>query len=603
MNKFDLKNIKNPNFVKDLDYDSLKVLARDIRNEIIDDTSINGGHLSSNLGIVEITISLYRVFDFPKDKLLFDVGHQCYTHKILTGRNLSRLNCANGPAGFIKMKESAYDCFEAGHSSTALSAAEAFAIARDLRGEQHEVVAVIGDASLANGLSFEALNNIVSRKNKVIIVLNDNNMSISKPVGGLGDSLRQLSPYYEKNASDKVLHSESDHPFNVFENIGLEYIGPVDGHDMKAIDEAFKKAKQSTKSVVVHAYTKKGKGYKFAEEDSDGDWHHVDSFDVNTGKPINCHEGKISLSKYIGDATSDILRKNDNTVLITPAMIKGSYLDKAFEENPTKCFDLGISEEHAAVFAGSIALTGIHPILCMYSTFLQRAYDEISHDCARINADMTILVDKVGLIGKTGDTHMGIYDEAFLNSIPNVTISMPANIAEAKALLSMSLEKGRGVFAIRYSGSEPFEDGANIDNSKDNIEFSKWKIIHKGNDKSLAIIAVGPHGKELFDRILSEGKFDGLLVNAIFQNPLDEDELLEIAKHKTVILYDAYGTKNGFTNSVKNYLFDIKFSGNFFSFSLPNAFIEHDTLENQENKFGVSVNHVFDFIDKNHYFC
>ena len=282
-------------------------------------------------------------------------------------------------------------------------------------------------------------------------------------------------------------------------------------------------------------------------------------------------------------------------------MIKGSCLEKAFEENPTKCFDLGISEEHAAVFAGSIAMAGIHPILCMYSTFLQRAYDEISHDCARINADMTILVDKVGLIGKTGDTHMGIYDEAFLNSIPNVTISMPSDMSEAKALLSMSLEKGRGVFAIRYLGS--FEDDKNIDNIEENIQFSKWKIVHKGNDKSLAIIAVGPHGKELFERILDKNKFDGLLVNAIFQNPLDTELLSEISNYKTIILYDAYGTVNGFTNSVKNYLFDIKFSGKFFSFSLPNTFIEHDTLENQENKFGVSVNYVFDFIDKNHYFC
>ena len=601
MNKFDLKNIKEPSFVKNLDCDSLNSLAEEIRSEIIKDSSINGGHLSSNLGIVEITISLYRIFDFPNDKLLFDVGHQCYTHKILTGRDLSRLNCSDGPAGFIKRKESVYDCFEAGHSSTALSAAEAFAIARDLKNERYEVVAVVGDSSLANGLSFEALNNIVSRKNKVIIVLNDNNMSISKPVGGLNNSLRQLSPYYKKDTSDNVLYNENDSSFNIFEHIGLEYIGPVNGHDIKALDEAFSKAKQSKTSVIVHAYTKKGKGYKFAEEDDSGDWHHVDSFDINTGKPINSHEGEISLSKFIGDITSDILKKNDNTVLITPAMIKGSCLEKAFEENPTKCFDLGISEEHAAVFAGSIAMAGIHPILCMYSTFLQRAYDEISHDCARINADMTILVDKVGLIGKTGDTHMGIYDEAFLNSIPNVTISMPSDMSEAKALLSMSLEKGRGVFAIRYLGS--FEDDKNIDNIEENIQFSKWKIVHKGNDKSLAIIAVGPHGKELFERILDKNKFDGLLVNAIFQNPLDTELLSEISNYKTIILYDAYGTVNGFTNSVKNYLFDIKFSGKFFSFSLPNTFIEHDTLENQENKFGVSVNYVFDFIDKNHYFC
>ncbi len=594
MDKFDLKNIKGPEFVKDLDEKSLEILSKEIRDELVKDSSINGGHLASNLGVVELTISLHRSFDFPKDKLLFDVGHQCYTHKILTGRNLSKLNAADGPAGFIKRKESIYDCFEAGHSSTALSAAEAFAVARDLKGEHFEVVAVIGDASLANGLSLEALNNIISRKNKVIIVLNDNNMSISKPVGGLEDALRHLSPYYKKDTLDKVLIEESNPTFNIFDFFGLDYIGPVDGHDIKTLDEAFTKAKQSKRSVVVHAFTKKGKGYKYAEEDENGDWHHVDCFDIDTGKPINKHEGMISLSQYMGDLAADALKEEENTVLITPAMIKGSFLDRAFEETPDRCFDFGISEEHAAVFAGSIALTGVHPILCMYSTFLQRAYDEISHDCARISADMTILVDRVGLIGKTGDTHMGIYDVAFLNSIPNVTICMPSGLSEAKALFKMSLEKGHGVMAIRYCGA--FETNA-ISQEIEEIRSPEWKIAYRGKNKDLAIIAVGPHGKELFAK-LKENSFDGLLVNALFQNPLDETVLSEALTYKNILIYDAYGTENGFVYSVKNYLFNNKYNGQTYSFSLPNEFIEHDTLENQEIKFGVSVKQILEFIEE-----
>ncbi len=595
MNKFDLKKIKGPEFVRTLDSESLKELSSQIREELVEDVAINGGHLSSNLGIVELTISLYRSFDFPKDKLIFDVGHQCYTHKILTGRDLSKLNTADGPAGFIKRKESVYDCFEAGHSSTSLSAAQAFAIARDFKGEDYEVVAVIGDASLANGISFEALNNIVSRKNKVIIVLNDNNMSISKPVGGLETALRNLSPYYKKEALDNTVIENEKHDMNIFEFAGLDYIGPVDGHDIKALDEAFKKAKASKNSVIVHAFTKKGMGYKYAEEDVSGDWHHATCFDIDTGMPVNVHPNTLSLSRYMGDLACDVLKERNDTILITPAMIKGSFLDKAFEETPERCFDFGISEEHAAIFAGAITLSGIHPILCMYSTFLQRAYDEISHDCARINADMTILIDRVGLIGTTGDTHMGIYDVAFLNSIPNIIISMPSTLSEAKALMDMSLEKGHGVFAIRHVGA--FLDVKDIDKTE-KIEFLKWKTIFKGKSKKQAIIAVGPHGKELFDKLLNESDFDGLLVNAIFQNPLDETLLPEICTYENVVIYDAYGTVNGFTNSVKNYLFDEKYSGNTFAFALPNAFIEHDSLENQEKHFGVSVNQIFDFISK-----
>ena len=593
MNKLvDLKRLKNPNIVKDMDEDALKDLCAQIRQELLEDVSACGGHLSSNLGIVELTVALYRSFDFPKDKLLFDVGHQCYVHKILTGRDLSKLNEFDGPSGFIKREESPYDCFEAGHSSTALSGGEAFAIARDMNGEDFNVVVLIGDASLANGVSFEALNNIACRKNKVIIVLNDNDMSISKPVGGLENFLRSISPTYDEGKAkqpDIKLNSKT-----IFEELGLEYIGPVNGHDIQALDQAFKKAKRSKKSVIVHTFTKKGKGYSYAENDVSGDWHYTAPFDIDTGLPKNKHENQISFSKFMGDLSCEALEKNPNAILICPAMVKGSLLESAFNTYPERCFDMGISEEHAGVFTGAITLQGIHPILCMYSTFLQRAYDEIFHDCARIHADMTLLVDRVGLIGKNGETHMGIYDVAFLRSIPNVIITMPSTLSEARALMDLSMEKGHGVFAIRYLGV--FENLKETE-KREKLEFLRWKIVQKGNHKKQAILALGPHGKELFDKLIQSG-YDGTLVNPLFLNPLDQKIFQKLLPYEEIVVYDAYGIENGFSESVKKYLFENHFSGKTTFFSLPNAFIAHDSVENQEKRYGISVNQIYDYILK-----
>lgn len=593
MNKLvDLKRIKNPNVVKEMDEKSLKELCAQIREELLQDVSQCGGHLSSNLGIVELTVALYRSFDFPKDKLLFDVGHQCYVHKILTGRDLSRLNEFDGPSGFIKREESPYDCFEAGHSSTALSAGEAFAIARDMKKEDFNVVVLIGDASLANGVSFEALNNIACRKNKVIIVLNDNNMSISKPVGGLENFLRAISPTYDEKASkqpDIKLNNKT-----IFEELGFEYIGPANGHDINALEEAFQKAKEANKSVIVHTFTKKGMGYSFAENDESGDWHYTAPFDIKTGLPKNRHEGQISFSKFMGDLAKDTLEKDPNTVLICPAMVKGSLLESAFDAYPERCFDMGISEEHSAIFTGAITLQGIHPILCMYSTFLQRAYDEILHDCARIKADMTLLVDRVGLIGKNGETHMGIYDVAFLRSIPNVIITMPSTLSEARALMDMSMEKGHGVFAIRYLGV--FEDLKETE-KREKLDFLKWKIVQKGNNKKQAVLALGPHGKELFDKLIQAG-YDGTLINPLFLNPFDEETFHKLLSYDELVIYDAYGTENGFSESVKKYLFENHYLGKATFFSLPNAYIPHDSVENQEKRYGISVNQIFDYILK-----
>ncbi len=578
--------------IKTMTPNELEKLSSEIREDILNAVSTNGGHLSSNLGVVELVLALYRSFDFPKDKLIFDVSHQCYAHKIITGRDLTKLNSFDGPSGFIKCSESKYDCFEAGHSSTALSAGEAFAIARDLHRENNEVVVLIGDSSLANGVSFEALNNIASRKNKVIIVLNDNNMSISKPVGGLENVLRDISPIYaERNENKNNLNVNK----TIFEELGFDYIGPINGHDFEELKEAFEKAKETKNSVIVHAFTQKGMGYKFAENDESGYWHNVDSFDIDTGLPKNQHEGKESFSKCVGELTCDVLEKNENATLICPAMVKGSFLEKAFEKYPDRCFDVGISEEHAAVLAGAMTYSGLHPILCVYSTFLQRAYDELFHDCSRINADMTILVDHAGFCGRNGETHMGLYDEAFLKTMPNVIVSMPSTLSEAKALLNLSMEKGHGVFAIRYPSS--YEE-INDANHGEKIEFGKWKFVKRSEDKNCAIIAVGPNGKTLFDKLIKDD-IDVTMINPLFLNPLDEQALSELLSYKKIVCYDAYATINGFIESVKNYLFDKKYSGEFVSFGIKNCFVQHDTLENQEKTYKVHADQIFDYIAKN----
>ena len=459
----DISDIKDPAFVKNLDYKGLDVLCSDIREEIIKETSIYGGHLSSNLGVVELTVALHRSFDFPKDKLIFDVGHQCYAHKILTGRHLEHLNEKGFVSGYQKIGESEYDCYEAGHSSTSLSAAEAFAIARDQKKEKYDVVALIGDGSIVNGLSFEALNDIGSRNHKVIIVLNDNDMSISKPTGGLGRFFRSISTQKAYNkfkqgykrvmlrtTLGKKLYSISYAlksslkrrlvPITMFDNMGFTYMGPYDGHNIKVLERAFKKAKVATKSVVLHVYTTKGRGYTYAEKDTSGYWHGVTPFDIETGQPKNLHPGQISWSHYFSDLTNEIMAKFPETELIVPATLKGSGLEQAFRLFPNRCIDVGIAEEHAVTMAGALALNGLHPIVVIYSTFLQRAYDEISHDCARLNVNMTILVDRAGLVGSNGETHQGIYDEAFLKSIPGVVVTMPSDQSEAKALYHQSLD-------------------------------------------------------------------------------------------------------------------------------------------------------------------
>lgn len=617
-NKLNIKldEIKDPKFLLGLNYKQLADLSSLIRNDILENTAKYGGHLSSNLGVVELTIALHRSFDFLKDKLLFDVGHQCYTHKILTGRSLKGLRSENGISGFIKCSESPYDIFEAGHSSTSLSAAQGFAIARDLNKEKYDVVALIGDASIVSGLALEALNNIAPNNNKIIIVLNDNGMSISKPTGGINKLFTKISSaagynnfkVKYKNSLSKTKFGKRIFAFtskiknwlksklikpNIFIDMGFSYIGPVDGHNIKAIEKALARAKNTTKSVVVHVCTTKGKGYKPAENDQTGYWHGVTPFEIETGIPKNMHEGYASWSHIYSDITIREMEANEKLFLISPATIKGAGLDEAFEKFKNRTLDVGISEEHAATLASGLCLNSYHPIISIYSTFLQRSYDEIIHDLARINANVTFLIERSGLIGEDGETHQGIYDVAFLRTIPNTTITMASTINEANKLYKLSLDNN-GPFFIRIPRTITKLD----ENYKDEeILLNSWLHLKKDNSK-VAVVGVGPLLREL-ETLINEEKIDCNIFNALFLNKIDNLALNKLLEMETIFIYDPYSTELGLVDFLRSELFKNGFKGRLFSRCVENEFVTKATKNAQLEKYQLLPSQMVAFIKQN----
>ena len=612
VNHIDLTAIKNPDFVKKMSYKDLDVLSEDIRNYILDITSKNGGHLSANLGTVEATIALCRAFDFSKDKIIFDVGHQCYTYKLLTGRQLDTLRKKDGISGFQKMSESPYDHFEAGHSSTSISAASGMAIARDLKGEHYDVVAFIGDSSIQNGLAFEALNNLAQSNHKLIVVLNDNGMSISQPVGGLSKAFRRMSgsSFYikSKNAFRKFFFitrfgrwmwvkftkiknwfKRKVIGFNIFDTIGLDYIGPVDGHYMRHVEKAVNRAKKSVKSVVVHIKTIKGRGYQYAEEDVEGSWHGVSKFDVATGE-ISTKEAVVSWSRQYKFLLQNEMKSNDKIVTIVPATEYGSDIESLFKVYPNRMIDVGIAEEHAFTLAGGLASNGVHPVVSIYSTFLQRSYDQLSHDVARMNFNCTVLIDRAGLVGSDGETHQGIYDEAFLYTIPNVTITMASRSNEALSLMKESL-CGHGVFAIRY----PREYFSIQTEEVKKIPYGSWKVELESKSKQTAIVSVGPITVDLKKK-LQELHKDVALFNAIYVRPMDEKKVLELLGYEKVIIYNAYATKEGFANALESKLMSLGYKGKAIVKAVPTEFVKQATIEEQRELYGIKIDNIIDLL-------
>ena len=612
----DIRDIKGPEFLKELNYRSLDLLSEKIRREIIDKTSKYGGHLSSNLGVVEITIALHRMFNFKHDKLIFDVGHQSYTHKILTGRSLEYLRNRNGVSGFQKICESYYDCFEAGHSSTSLSAAQGFALNRDARGEKYDVVAVIGDGSIVNGLAFEALNNISHNNNKVIIILNDNEMSISRPTGGMGRFFAKISTasgytnfkisyrrFMFKTRMGHALYNFTSRiknaikqklvPTTYFDDMGFQYIGCIDGHNIKALEKAIARAKRTPKSVVLHVATVKGKGYRYAENDTTGYWHGVTPFEIESGKPKNLHPEELSWSHLFSDLLTALMAERNDLVIISPATVKGSGLEDLFSAYPKRTFDVGIAEGHALTLASGLAVAGTHPIVSIYSTFMQRAFDQIIHDIARMNLNITFLVDRSGLVGLDGETHQGIYDESFLLSTPNTVVTMPSSDKEAKYLLNESL-KQHGPFFIRYP-RDLLKKNHLI--QEENHQFGKWIMECVANSKRVAVIAVGQLLRSLKELII-EADLDVTLVNALFLKPHDQEMLSSLSEYETIVIYDAYATEFGFVSYLKTKLCEMSYKGQIKSFAIPDVFVTQAKISEQLEELGLLPKQVFEEIKK-----
>ena len=555
-----INEIKSPDFIKKLNKKEMIALSKDVNDFILEKVSKNGGHLSANLGVIDLTIALLKVFDARKDIIIFDVGHQCYAYKILTGRadRFDTLRKKNGLSGFQSINESFYDRYEAGHSSTSLSAATGFAIARDLDKKDYNVISIIGDGSLANGLPYEALNHIGTSSNKQIIIINDNQMSISENIGGIHnllDSIRVAKTYdlvkettkrgiriipLIGNPLYKLLNNIKSglkrayvKKGSIFTDLGLEYYGPINGHDFNELIKYLKIAKNEKRSVILHVITKKGCGYPFAENDKEGKYHGIGPFDIETGALLNKSD-LPSFSSVISSYVFNYARKDKSIIAITPGMSLGSKLNNFKDKLPEQYIDVGICEEHALILANSLALSNKKPFLFIYSTFLQRGYDEIVHDIARMDKNVTICVDRAGLVPGDGLSHQGIFDIPFLISIPNIIISMPKDCIEANNLIFTALNTPHPFF-IRYP-----KINIKNDNSKAMaLKIGSWERLYNSIDGT--IISYGDFVNKSINIIneLKDNKINLGLINARFIKPVDEEMFSSLMKdNKPIFVYE-----------------------------------------------------------------
>lgn len=596
-----LENINSPEDLKDLSYKDLYALSNEIRNYIIDIVSKNGGHLSSNLGVVELTIALHRIFNSPKDKIIWDVGHQCYAHKILTGRKESfkSIRTYKGISGFPKRSESNHDIFNTGHSSTSISAALGLAKIRDLKGEDYSVIAIIGDGSLGGGMALEALNNAAGLKTNLIIILNDNKMSISKNVGSLSSYLGRLRTgkiYFKvKRDLEYILNNtpiigkflyKAAQKFRdwfkylivkgiVFEELGFKYLGPIDGHNIESMEKIIKSAKSYKKHpVIIHVITKKGNGYHVAEEKPDK-YHGVGPFFIDTGKEMPNGYGK-SYSSVFGDKILDLAKNNEKILAVTAAMLDGTGLKNFAECFKNRFFDVGIAEQHAVTFCAGLAAGGYRPIFAVYSTFLQRAYDQILHDVCLQKLPVIFAVDRAGIVGSDGETHQGIFDISFLRSMPNMTIMSPKSGEELENMLELAFSLEVPV-AIRY----PRGEAAKFEIKEKPVYYGKGELLTSGKDA--IIIAEGTMVKAATSvyKILKGKGIELTIVNIRFIKPLDE-ELLDYLFDLKVPIYTMednvlYG---GFGSSILEHYSSKGKYANIKIFAHKNGILEHGDKQN-----------------------
>ncbi|AEH23495.1 1-deoxy-D-xylulose-5-phosphate synthase [Thermodesulfobacterium geofontis OPF15] len=604
-----LKMINSPEDLKKLKISHLKALAEEIRSYIIEVVSKNGGHLAPNLGVVELTLALHYVFNSPKDKIIWDVGHQCYTHKIITGRRdqFPTLRKYNGLAGFPKRSESPHDILDTGHSSTSISAALGLVTALRMKGEEGKVIAVIGDGSITAGLAFEGLNNAGYRKEDLIVILNDNEMCISPSVGALssfvskrltGNLARFIKREIEKMAHKfpggesviSLLKKGEDifkmaiTPGALFTALNFEYIGPVDGHDLETLIEILENIKRMKGPILFHVITKKGKGYPYAEKDPEI-FHGVGPFEIKTGKILKSDEAP-SYTEVFGKTILRLAEMEPKIVAITAAMRLGTGLKAFSEKYPDRFFDVGICEQHAVTFATGLALGGYIPICAIYSTFLQRAYDQIIHDVALNNVKVIFAIDRGGLVGEDGPTHHGSFDLSYLRLIPNLTIMAPKDENELQHMLYSAL-KYPGPVAIRYPRSAG--EGVELDWEFKEIPLGKAELIKDGKD--LTIIAIGNLVYQALKAAedLEKENISIAVINARFIKPLDEDLILDFAKKTGKIITIEENTLiGGFGSAVCELLADRNIPVKIKRIGLPDKFIEHGDLKTLKRKYGLT---------------
>ena len=608
-----LEQIKEVNDIKNIERENYEQLAEEIRQFLIEKISVTGGHLGSNLGAVELTMALHLALDLPEDKIICDVGHQSYTHKLLTGRKdgFESLRQFHGMSGFPKRKESCCDAFDTGHSSTSISAGLGLVMARDINKEQHTVVSVIGDGSLTGGMAYEAMNNAAKIDTNFIIILNDNNMSISENVGGVSkylNNIRTANGYLglKKSIAEALLGTRHGDnvvsgirkaknsvkqlviPGMLFEDMGLTYLGPVDGHDIEAMVRVIQEAKRVKGGVVVHVNTQKGKGFAPAERHP-ARFHGAEPFDIETGLPTKA-KSKANYTDIFSTVMCKLGQRDEKVVAITAAMPDGTGLKRFRNMYPDRFFDVGIAEEHAVTFAAGLAAGGLKPVVAVYSSFLQRAYDQILHDVCIQNLPVIFAIDRAGLVGSDGETHQGIFDLSYLSSIPNMHICAPKNKWELSDMMKFAVGF-EGPIAIRYPRGEAY-DG--LHEYRAPIVYGKAEWIYRGQD--VAIFAVGSMVKSaeaVVDK-LREAGYQPSLINARFVKPIDEEAVEEACKnHKLIVTMEENVASGGFGEKVLSCLNQYGRKVALLSFTIPDAYVEHGNVELLKKEIGLDVESMF----------
>jgi 1-deoxy-D-xylulose-5-phosphate synthase len=620
----DLLSIKDPKFLKNMQTDELEQLAADIRHFLIEKCAKTGGHIGPNLGVVELTIALHKEFNSPKDKFLWDVGHQSYVHKILTGRakDFDSLRQHKGLSGFPKRNESKHDVWETGHSSTSISGAAGMAIARDLKGERHHIVPIIGDGALSGGMAFEALNHIGHEKRKVIVILNDNEMSIAPNVGALHsvlgrlrtarkytgmkdelEGLLNLIPKFGKKiaaTADRVKDSFKYLfvPGMFFEELGFTYLGQVDGHDFDQLSENLKYAKKINGPVLIHVVTKKGKGYQPAESDKIGIWHGIGPYKMETGEVFKPKNTTPAWSFIMSETVRRLARKDSRIIAITPAMPVGSKLEGFQKEFPERMIDVGIAEQHAAALTAGLAAVGMKPYLAIYSTFLQRAYDQVLHDLARQNLNCVIGIDRSGLVGDDGETHQGVFDIAFLRHIPKMTIMMPKDENEGQHMIYSAFEYQCGPVAVRYPRGNVL--GVKMDEEFKLIPFGTWEVLREGKDA--VILTFGTTIPMVMQAAVQLEKI-GIyvqVVNARFIKPFDFEMLQSILNsNRPILTVEEAMLQGGFGSSILEYAHSNGYHNQVIhNMGIPDVFVEQGSVDLLMKDLGLTTQGVIDEIVK-----